>query len=154
MSNLWKALLDLTDFFNAPEHTHTHEISAPPTPPPSTPTSSYPFLYIKWTIPYPRSLHTNIINHYQWEINNRKTILERKPNNVWNVQVCFRLLIFFKTTTSFQQTATTLSLHNQISTSTTTFQKNLFCYFILNSTRNQFHWLTNYSHYLTNPRPI
>ena len=104
--------------FFKPPNTLTHKIS--------TPTSSYPFLYFKWTFPYPRSLHTNIINHYQWEINNRKTILDRKPNNVWNVQVCFRLLIFFTTTTSFQQIVTTLSLHNQISTSTTTFQKKDF----------------------------
>ena len=117
-SNLWKALLDLTDFFKPPNtltHTHTQNISTPHRPPPpSTPTSSYPFLYFKWTFPYPRSLHTNIINHYQWEINNRKAILDRKPNNVWNVQVCFRLLIFFTTTTSFQAIVTTLSLHNKL----------------------------------------
>ena len=31
---------------------------------------------------------------------------------------------------------------------------NIFFYFISNSMRNQFHWLTNYSHYLTNSRPI
>ena len=30
----------------------------------------------------------------------------------------------------------------------------MFSYFLLNSRRNRFHWLTNYSHYLTNPRPI
>ena len=69
------------------------------------------------------------------------------------------------TTTLFQHAVTTLSLHNQISTSskTTSLQhlKSLlprkiiiFCYFILNSARNKFHWLTNYIHYLTNSRPI
>ena len=100
--------------FFKPPNTLTHTKFQHPPPPPSTPTSSYPFLYFKWTFPYPRSLHTNIINHYQWEINNRKTILDRKPNNIWNVQVCFRLLIFFTTTTSFQAIVTTLSLHNKL----------------------------------------
>ena len=33
-------------------------------------------------------------------------------------------------------------------------EKIIFSYFILNSTRNQFHRWTNYSHYLINPRPI
>ena len=66
------------------------------------------------------------------------------------VQVCFRLLIrLFTTTTSFQHTATTLSFQNQISTSTPTSLQHLksllppkitiFCYFMLNSTRNKFH---------------
>ena len=60
--------------------------------------------------------------------------------NTAKVQVCFRLLIrFFTTTTSFQQTVTTLSLHNQISTPATTSLQHLksllpsntiiFCYF-------------------------
>ena len=40
------------------------------------PSKSYPLLYINWSFPYPRSLHKNIIK------NNRKTILNRKPNNV------------------------------------------------------------------------
>ena len=57
-------------FVDAPRtHKHTHNFS-----PPST--SSYPLLYIKWTLLYPCSLHTNIIQ------NNQKTILNRKPNKV------------------------------------------------------------------------
>ena len=109
-------------FFKAPEHTNPH-----PRPSPPLNTNIFiPLLYFKWTFPCLRSLHTNIIKHYQWEINNRKTILDWKPNNVWNVQVCFRLLIFFTNSTSFQQAVTTLFLHNQISTSTTTLQKKHF----------------------------
>ena len=64
----------------------------------------------------------------------------------------FRLLIrLFTTTTSFQRTVTTLSLHNQISTFTTTSLQLLksllppkiviLSYFILNSTRNKFNKL-------------
>ena len=72
------------------------------------------------------------------------------------MQVCFRLL--FTTTTLFQHTVTTLSLHKQIITSTTTSQQQLksllppkiviFCYFVLNSTRN------NSWHEMTPLRPI
>ena len=61
----------------------------------------------------------------------------------------------FTTTTTFQHTVTTLSLHNQISTSSTTSLQHLtsllppkiiiFCYFILNSARNKFHWFKNYA---------
>ena len=65
---------------------------------------------------------------------------------------------------STTHTVTTLSHHNQIITSTTTLLKHLksllpptiiiFCCFTLNSTRNNFHWLTNYSHYIINSRLI
>ena len=72
----------------------------------------------------------------------------------------FRLLItLYTTTTSFHHTVTTLSLYDQISTSKTTSLQHLksllpptiiaFCYFILNSTRNKFHWLTNLSYQFT-----
>ena len=72
----------------------------------------------------------------------------------------FRLLIrLFTTTTSFQRTVTTLSLHNQISTFTTTSLQLLksllppkiviLCYFILNSTRNKFNKLQPLSYQFT-----
>ena len=74
------------------------------------------------------------------------------------------MIRLFTAATSFQQTVTTLSHHNQIITSTTTLLKHLksllpptiiiFCCFKLNSTRNNFHWLTNYSHYIINSRLI
>ena len=60
---------DLTDFSQLPEPTH-------PTFHPSPKTPSYLLLQIKWTFPYPRSLHTNIIKK------SRKTILNKKPNNI------------------------------------------------------------------------
>ena len=45
---------------------------------------------------------------------------------------------------TFQHTVTTLSLDNRISTSTTTsLPTSQFCYFILNSTRNDFHQFTS-----------
>ena len=63
------------------------------------------------------------------------------------------MIRLFTSTTSFQQTVTTLSLHSHISTSTTTSLQHLksllppkiiiFYYFILSSTRNKIHWLTN-----------
>ena len=48
---------------------HTIKISAPQN-------IFIPLLNIKWTFPYPRALHTNIIK------NSRKTILNKKPNNI------------------------------------------------------------------------
>ena len=134
-------LLQLLTNFSKPPN--TLKISAPPPPP-----TSYPLLYIKWTF---------------GKSNPKQKDYEQCLKQV---QVCFWLLSIDKTShnTSFQHTGTTLSLQNQISTSTTTSLQRLtsllvhkviiFCYFILNSTRNKFHWLTNYSHYLANLRPI
>ena len=66
----------------------------------------------------------------------------------------------FTTTTTFQHIVTILSLRNQPHYNTYSCNSLLppkliiFCYFILNSTRNKFHWLVNYSHYPTNSRPV
>ena len=56
-------------------------------------------------------------------LDNEVTVLPRWPSGGVRmyVQVCFRLLIrLFTTTTSFQHTVTTISIHKQISSSTTT----------------------------------
>ena len=60
--------------------------------------------------PCPCSLYTNIIK------NKRKTILSREPDNIYSKYK----YVLFTTTTLFQRTVTTLFLHNQIITSTST----------------------------------
>ena len=108
--------------------------------------------------PYPRSLHTNIIK------NNRKTILNRKPNNVLNnykyvFENWYDLSIpplHFNRLKLHYPFITKLALPQLPRAHCTTynhFLKPIFCYFISNSTKNRFHRLTNYIRYLTNPRP-
>ena len=103
--------------------------------------------------PYPCSLHTNIIKFKRKKKPLTESLTTSKISTWQDVNM-------FSTT----HTVTTLSHHNQIITSTTTLLKHLksllpptiiiFCCFTLNSTRNNFHWLTNYSHYIINSRLI
>ena len=139
----------------APED--THKISAPP------PLPSPQHLHTRFSILY-ELLALKMVSKISKKQSETKSLTKFKIR--LNVQVCFWLLLIrlFTTTTSFQHTVTTPSLHNQISTSTPISLQHLksllppkitiFCYFMLKSKRNKFYWLTNYSHYLTNSRPI
>ena len=157
IARFYALFLDLTDFFKVPR-THTQNFSPPP-PTPAT-TSSYLRLYIKWTCTYPRSLHTSIIK------NNRKTKTWTESLTKFKISTSmfstidniFHNHYFISTDYNYTiPSITTLALWQPYLYATPkitfTFQNNIFCYFIANCTRNQFHWLTNYS-YLTNPSPI
>ena len=123
-------------------------------------TSSYPLLYTKWTFALIHILSIQILSKLSEKQYWTGSLTTSKiSTSMFSIigKTC-------RNRTSFQQTVTTQSLHNQISTSTTTSLKHLkslfppqiiiFCCFILNSTPNNFHWLTNYSHYITNSRLI
>ena len=92
---------------------------------------------------YLRSLHTNII---------------KKQSKTTEKQSQIESLTTFKSTSMFLSIDKIFYNHHFISThlphcnTQNHFylpKKIIFCYFVLNSTRTQFRWLPNYSHYLT-----